>query len=93
MKCSAHTGEGVAEVWDAVERYRETLGRSGEIARRRANQARAWIWSEVTGTIRDRLGSDPRVGKTVAALEARVAAGKVTPTRAAKTILKAFLGD
>ena len=35
-RCSALTGEGIPEVWRTVERYREVLGATGEIASRRA---------------------------------------------------------
>src|SRR4029077_4811606 len=47
---SALTGEGVLEVWDVVGRYRAPVGEKGT-ARRRAEQARAWMWNEVGETL------------------------------------------
>src|SRR5437899_6376349 len=40
--CSAISGDGVAEVWDIVGRFRKAVGVKG-ITRRRAEQARAWM--------------------------------------------------
>ena len=41
LKCSALTGRGIAEVWQAMERYRHRQTESGAIAERRSAQARA----------------------------------------------------
>src|SRR3954465_2126473 len=43
--CSAQTGEGVVEIWQTVERFGKAVGQQG-IVRRRAEQARAWMWNE-----------------------------------------------
>ena len=40
LRCSALRGEGIEEVWEAVEAYRAALEADGAIARRRAEQAR-----------------------------------------------------
>ena len=45
--CSALTGEGVAEVWQTIERFMDRRRRDGASRRRRAEQARAWMWNEV----------------------------------------------
>jgi LAO/AO transport system kinase len=92
-KCSALTGSGIEAVWETVERYRETLGKSGALARRRAGQARAWMWREVNDAVFERLRADADVHQRVSELEARVGAGETTPAEAAQAILDAFLGS
>jgi len=47
---SALNGDGVAEVWATVERFNAAVGEKG-IARRRAEQARDWMWNEVGETL------------------------------------------
>ena len=42
--------EGVAALWEVVERFNRAVGTEG-IARRRAEQARAWMWNEVGETL------------------------------------------
>ena len=59
----------------------------------RAGQDVAWMWSEVTDTLLDRLRSHPHVRGLVPELEASVARGDTSATVAARRLLDAFLGD
>lgn len=88
---SAQTGEGVAEIWRVVERFNEAVGEKG-IARRRAEQARAWMWNEVGETLLAELRRHPEVRKLVSGLERDVEAGRATPAAAARRMLQAFHG-
>lgn len=90
LQCSALLGEGVAEVWSAVEEHDATFRASGLLERRRAEQAREWMWSEVTESLLDALRSDTEVAALVASLEREVVAGTTPPTAAAQRILAAF---
>jgi len=89
--CSALTGEGVGEIWDAAERFRSAVSSSG-IERRRADQARAWLWNELGETLLQQLRGDAAVRKRLPLLEAAVTAGKVTPGVAAAELLALFTG-
>ncbi len=120
LLCSAATGAGIAEVWDAVERFRAALSGSGAegggaegggaegggaegggvegsgaegggaLAAKRAEQARAWMWSEVSETLVAALSARPEVARQLAGLEDRVRAGTITPAAAAARLLEAF---
>jgi len=89
--CSALTGDGVAELWQTVERFLKVVGEKG-IARRRAQQARAWMWNEVGETLLAELRKHPDVRRLVAGLERDVEAGRTTPAAAARRMLEAFHG-
>jgi LAO/AO transport system kinase len=89
--CSAFTGEGVVEVWQTIERFRQAVGEKG-IAQRRAEHARAWLWNEVGETLLAVLRKHPEVRKLVPGLEREVEAGRTTPAAAARHMLKAFHG-
>jgi LAO/AO transport system kinase len=89
--CSALTGEGVAAVWETVGRYRAAIGDRG-IARRRAEQARAWMWNEIGETLLAEVRRHPGVKRLVAGLERDVGAGRTTPAAAARAMLEAFHG-
>ena len=80
--CSAATGDGVAEVWQTIERFCAAVGGEG-IARRRAEQARAWMWNEVGETLLAQLKAHPDVRRLVGGLEREVEAGRLTPAAAA----------
>ncbi len=92
MTCSATEGEGIAEVWQTVGRFREVLGASGEIEAKRARQASRWMWNEVSESLLAALKANPEVAGHLAALEAEVAAGRITPTVGAERLLDRFQG-
>jgi len=91
MTCSALTGEGVAGIWETIERFRKAVGPQGT-ARRRAEQARAWMWNEVGETLLAALRKHPEVKRLVGGLEREVEAGKTTPAAAARRMLEVFHG-
>jgi LAO/AO transport system kinase len=92
MTCSALTGTGITEIWNAVTRFSATVGASGELVDARAHQATAWLWSEISDTLIDRFRADPVVAQQLREAEAAVASGLRTPTRAARQLLDLFTG-
>ena len=91
LTCSALTGDGIANVWQRIEGYSEKMNASGEFATRRANQAKAWMWSEIEESLITALRIHPEVAKRVDALEAEVAEGQRSPGAAAREMLSTFL--
>jgi LAO/AO transport system kinase len=87
LPCSARTGVGLDDVWDAVQRHRATLDEHGELTARRADQQVQWMWAMVRDQLMDRLQRDPAVRAAVPELEQAVRAGAQTPTLAARSIL------
>ena len=93
IQVSSTEGHGIDEVWDAVGRHRAALEGGGGIARRRADQARAWMWREVSESLLAALAAHPAASAMAAGLEARVAAGEMTPSKAAQALIAAFRGE
>jgi LAO/AO transport system kinase len=87
---SALEGTGIDELWATVEEFRAALGVTGELERRRSEQAREWMWSEVTESLMDSLRGDERVSGLVERLEGEVTGGEIPPASAARQILDAF---
>ena len=88
--CSALLGDGIAELWETIEELVKAARASGELAARRTEQARAWMWSEVTDTMLEELRADPEVNARIASLEADVTGGRVSAAAAARRVLTAF---
>jgi LAO/AO transport system kinase len=90
LLCSALTGAGIDGVWDTVGRHQRVAAETGERERRRAEQAREWMWSEVTETLLERLRRDEHVASLIAPLEQDVERGAISPAAAARQILTAL---
>src|SRR5262249_32515810 len=90
---SALDGTGIDELWSTVEEFRSALGVGGDLEGRRAEQAREWMWSEVSESLMDALRHDEPVAGLVGRLEAAVTAGELPPAAAAAQILAAFRGS
>ncbi len=92
LSCSAVSRAGIDAVWETIERHRAVTEGSGTRAARRAEQARAWLWSEIRESLIDRFRAHPAVRAELAAVESGVTAGSLTPTAGARSLLQRFLG-
>jgi len=85
---SALTGDGIGDLWKALEAHRKKLVASGQLAKKHSGQQVRWMWSLVEDRIREKLKSDPKLKSKMPALEKAVAEGKQPPALAAEEILK-----
>ena len=88
--CSALTGDGLDELWDAIELHRRTLDDAGVRAERREAQQLEWLQSMLRDRLVERFESDPSVIARRAQLEAAVQAGELTPSMAVERLLDEF---
>jgi len=86
---SALEGRGLDEAWQAIGRYRETLGEAGR-ARRRRQQAARWLWRELQAGLEETFRHHPAVAEALPETEAAVAEGRLTPAAAAEKLLALF---
>ena len=91
LEVSALEKQGLEGVWKAILKHREVLGEAG-LAARRAEQAKAWMWSEIEEELRAAFIADPQVAERLPPAEKGVAAGELTPAAAAQDLLRHFLG-
>ena len=82
----------MAEVWQSVETYCSKLAESGDLARKRAAQARSWMWRAVEENVMSALKNEPVMAALLNRLDSDAAEGRKTPAAAASEILAAFRG-
>ena len=87
---SALEGRGIEELWRVVEEFRDVLATDGGFERRRAGQACEWMWAEVSETLLESARGDESTAALAAGLEQSVAAGRLSPTAAARRLLDAL---
>ncbi len=85
--CSAATGEGVANLWAVIERFRERTTESGAFAARRRAQARDWLHTLLDEQLRAGFYDRPAVRAALPVVEAAVMAGELPATAAARQLL------
>jgi len=90
---SALEGAGIREVWEDVNRFHNALEHTGAWTRRRTEQARAALWSEIGDSLLDHFRAAPGVAQHLAAVEEEVMAGTRTPTAAARELLMLFVRE
>jgi LAO/AO transport system kinase len=90
---SALTGSGIAGVSDDVGRFRAALEASGAWTRRRTQQARAALWTEIGDNLLERFRTAPAIAARLPEIEHEVTAGRRTPAAAARLLLAAFLAE
>jgi LAO/AO transport system kinase len=92
LTCSALQQAGIDEVWNSVSAFKDAMTKSGHLDQRRAQQAHAWMWNEISETLLQALKDDPRVARQLPELERKVAAAHMAPGAAARSLVSAFRG-
>jgi LAO/AO transport system kinase len=87
LSLSAQTGAGVADFWQEIERHRQTLEASGELAGKRRRQAVDWMWTLIDAELRNRFRHHEGVRHDLEKVSRCVTAGSMTPAAAAHRLL------
>lgn len=90
VTCSGLNGDGVAELWERIEKHKRIMSESGEREARRREQRLTWLDAQ----IKDRLLSDfygnPAVKSSLSKLTESVRAGEMTVSSAVASLLDDF---
>ncbi|PSQ99371.1 MAG: methylmalonyl Co-A mutase-associated GTPase MeaB [Bacteroidetes bacterium QS_9_68_14] len=90
LTCSARTGAGVAEVWQAVQRLLERSHAQGLFEKKRRRQARRWLRRAAEERLRDAFFGNETVEDTLPDLEDAVEQGDLSAAAAAERLLEAW---
>ena len=87
VKCAGLTGLGLEELWRRIEEHRRIFTESGERAEKRRGQQVRWMWAMLEDRLMAGVRGEPGVRDALPGIEAEVAKGVLTPSRAVETIL------
>ncbi len=90
MACSSVNNQGVTEVWAEVDRFKAKISEDGRLQQQRAQQAKAWMWSEMAESLVVDLKSDPSIKRMIPGLESAVLDGSLPATVAAQRMIDAY---
>jgi len=90
---SAVNGNGLPEVWQAIDQYAAATQHNGYFERRRRQQQLQWLRQSIAQALEARFYADAHVRAQLPALEQAVAAGQLTPFAAATQLLELPAGS
>ena len=90
ITCSALSGHGIAELWnDVLEHHKLTLS-NGSFIRVRREQAIKWMNDTIQQGLANHFRSHPATRAGLVDLEENVMEGRMTPFRAARTLMQLY---
>jgi LAO/AO transport system kinase len=87
VQVSALTGQGMAEFWGEVARFRALQSAGGRFARRRQQQNEAWMRERLEAGLRQRFRGHPAVKAAWPGVLEDVRAGRLAASVAARRLL------
>ena len=93
LTCSALTGAGLDEVWEAVLEHRAHLESEGSLEARRAQQQQDWMWAMVDAHLQDLARQTSSVHAQREQIEQAVRAGDLSAVDGSARILELVTSD
>ena len=91
LKCSAHTGDGIDRLLDALDDYRQALGASGELLDLRQRQRQRTTWVAAEEAVLQALRSNAHVRQLSKILRPAVASGELLPREAGDLLALCYM--
>jgi LAO/AO transport system kinase len=89
---SGFTGDGLPELWEAIETHRKKTDASGSRSKRRADQQVRWLDSLIEEGLAYGFAHKPEIASGMRAVRLAVAAGQIPASSAADELLALFFG-
>lgn len=90
VSCSSATGLGIDAIWAGIMRHRDHAMRTGSYDLRRGEQAKAWMWDEISETLIADFKNDSKVCISLEQLEPLVTKAEIPPGLAARRLVDLF---
>ncbi|MXN65767.1 methylmalonyl Co-A mutase-associated GTPase MeaB [Stappia sp. GBMRC 2046] len=87
---SGLANQGLDELWEKIELYRDKMTASGELQEKRARQQVAWMWSMLEERLLEALKSHPEVKARLGSIETAVAKGDLAASVAVEELSALF---
>jgi len=90
LTCSALTGNGIEEVWDAVLSFHNSMKSSGRFRENRKHQAMSWMLETIRQSLYTCFEQHPEIEVLLPQLKKQVLEENLPPLTAAQQLLKTF---
>jgi len=90
ISCSAQTGRGIASIWAAILEHQSITKANGWLDRVRREQQLRWMNAAIEQGLHRLFHSHPAILRNLKTLEQDVLEGRVSPLRAASSLLETY---
>lgn len=90
MSCSSLNNEGITQIWDQVDVFRNTLLETDQFHKHRAEQSKSWMWTEMAESLVADLKANEKIKMLVPEIENAVLDGKLPATVAAQRLIDLY---
>lgn len=88
--CSSVTGEGIDDIWQVVQDFKQRTTDSGAFERRRQNQMLEWMHALIQDYLKKSFYEHPGVKESLPAMERDVQNGNISPAKAVQELIHTF---
>lgn len=93
LLCSALEAQGIADIWDALERYRQQTSENGFYDKNRTLQAKKWFREALMDGLTAHFFATPGVQQLLAELEPQVENQLISAYSAAERMIRFWAGE
>ncbi len=87
LTCSALTGEGVADLWQTIQKHQHLMTQNGQRSRRRQEQQLTWFRSLLRYQLEKQFYTQPGIHERLKVVESQVESGVLLPGPAVQSLL------
>jgi LAO/AO transport system kinase len=87
LTASALTGEGIPEIWNVIQEFRQNTQASGVFERRRQEQNLDWMRGLIDEALRRQFFSDDNMKEKLEGISGAVARGEIPPVKAVESLM------
>tara|TARA_B100000809_G_scaffold126357_1_gene124574 strand:+ start:2568 stop:3587 length:1020 start_codon:yes stop_codon:yes gene_type:complete len=88
--CSAIENEGISEIWEVIESFKNLTIQNSSFYENRKQQAKFWLEHTINISIKEEFYANDNVKNKLTELESKVIEGTLSPFKAAKELLDIF---
>ena len=85
--CSAHTGDGIQEIWQVMQDFIAQMEKSGQLQERRSQQNLSWVRDMMNSYFLNILQGDAGIAEPMQIIESQVLSGEIAPTKGLQEII------
>jgi LAO/AO transport system kinase len=90
VTCSALHDDGVTDIWNEIQAFKDTTTGTGVFQKRREQQVKDWIYAMIKDALQSRFFHHPEVKARMPVIEREVISGQQPVTQAVHELLKVY---